>query len=109
MSTRLFKRPEIDKTELEKELEKSIFEKTAKLEKLYEIYQNRNEALEKNHIALKSEKDKEMSDLENILSFKRQEHEQLLKPIIGREQAVQSKESELNGREIAISSKEEQS
>jgi hypothetical protein len=107
MSTKLFKRPEIDKTALLEELEKSIFDKTERVEALDRIFKDKNDTLEAHHSSLKSAKEKEIADIENILAFKRQEHEQLLKPTVEREIAVGKRETDVFEREKSVFSREQ--
>ena len=107
MATGLFKRPVIDRTEIDKKLERDIFEKTRRNEQLDGEYLVKYELLEKKYALLKSEKEKEISDLENVLSFKRQERVALTAPLVEREKSVSLREDSVSQREQSIASKEQ--
>jgi uncharacterized protein (DUF3084 family) len=107
MSTRIFKRPVIDRKELDKELEKAIYEKTTDLERLENVFKDRMAQLESDYSASKEQKSKDIADLENILVFKRQERTHLESPLLQRENLVQEREQIISQREKDVSVREQ--
>lgn len=103
---RTFQKPKIENTELLKQLEVSIFEKTNNLEKLDSLFKGKRDILEKEFESLKLEKKTEIDSLENMLGFKRQERIELEKPIETKMRVLNERESSLIVLEKSFTLKE---